>query len=253
MALFSDCRIVLVRTSLSGNIGAVARAMKTMGLTQLYLVNPKDYPNHDAYVRATHASDILDTATICESLVEALQGTVAAYALSSRKRGISATPADIRTAAMEAHNLLARKGPVAFVFGNEATGLTNDEMTLCNRFAYIPATDTYYSLNLGCAVQVVCYEFRLAFLAQTENIEKSDDTKPITMATHEEYQGLYQHLQKAMEQTRFLDNGNHHRIMRRLRRLFDRAELEQKELLILRGILSAFERAIHKSNPPCDE
>ena len=253
MAIFSDCRIVLVRTSHAGNIGAVARAMKTMGLTQLYLVDPKDYPNHDAYVRATHAHDILDNAIICKNLEEALHGTVAAYALSSRKRGVSALPTDIRTATMEAVNLLTTKGPVAFVFGNEATGLVNDEITLCNRFAYIPASDSYYSLNLASAVQVICYEFRMAALAQSEKTENPDDTKPVIMATHEEYQGLYQHLQKAMEQTTFLDNGNHHRIMRRLRKLFDRTQLERKELMILRGILSAFERTIHKAHNPSND
>ena len=240
MDVFSKCRVVLIRTSHPGNIGAVARAVKTMGLGRLYLVSPKQFPSEEATLRASHATDILENAVVCQTLSEALAGTVAAYGLSARLRDLSASPQSVADAARQAVGLAATQGEIAFVFGNETTGITNDEMRLCNRFAYIPTSDDYYSLNLGSAVQVVAYEYRMAAMTQAMMPEKTETL----MATHQEYEGFYAHLEAVLSRTKFLESGNSTRILRRLRRLFDRATLEQKEIMILRGILTSLERAM---------
>ena len=244
MDVFSQCRIVLVRTSHPGNIGAAARAMKTMGLSQLYLVQPRRFPDLTAFSRATHATDILDRAIVCDSLEQALDGTVAAYALSARRRGLSAQPQDIREAASQAVELGTHRGQVAWVFGNEKSGLTNEEMALCNHFAFIPTVEECCSLNLGSAVQVACYEYRQAALMQTGTCPPAAVQDETPLATHQECQGFYQHLEAVLWQTPFLENGNSERIMRRLQRLFDRSMMEEKEVMILRGILTAIQRSI---------
>src|SRR5690606_35279769 len=159
----SRIRIVLSRTSHPGNIGAAARAMKTMGLSRLYLVAPKQLPEEQATAMASGADDMLAAATVVDTLEQALEGATLAVAMTARRRDLSAPIAWVRDAVPEALASAAH-GEIAFVFGNETAGLSNQETDLCQRLAMIPANSEYSSLNLAAAVQVVCYELRLAGL-----------------------------------------------------------------------------------------
>src|SRR5690606_28555206 len=146
-----------------GNIGAAARAMKTMGLARLYLVSPRHLPEEQAIAMASGADDVLAAATVVDTLEEALHGTMLAVAMTARRRDLSAPIAWVRDAVPEALTS-AGQGEIAFVFGNETAGLSNQETDLCQRLAMIPANSDYSSLNLAAAVQVLCYELRLAAL-----------------------------------------------------------------------------------------
>ncbi|HTJ96030.1 MAG TPA: RNA methyltransferase [Rhodocyclaceae bacterium] len=228
-------RIVLSRTSHPGNIGAAARAMKTMGLSRLYLVAPKYLPEEQATAMASGADDVLAAATVCASLEDALAGTVMAVAMTARRRDLSAPIAWIREAAAEAVSMTAQ-GEVALVFGNETAGLTNEETALCQRLAMIPANIEYSSLNLAAAVQVASYELQLAGLEIGAPPPVNDAGLP---ATHDEVEGLIGHLEAASITSGFLDPKAPKRLMLRMRRLFARAQPEKEEVNILRGMLSA--------------
>lgn len=244
--LAASSRIVLVRTSHPGNIGAAARAMKTMGFSQLSLVKPKYFPDPEATARATHAADILDAADVCDTLPDALSEAVIVYGLSARHRDLSAHTISLESAAQEA--LTHRKdGLIAWVFGNETTGLTNDELKWCHRLVHIPTDAECASLNLGSAVQVVTYALRMAALTEVSDLTEETSREPL--ANFREYEGLYEHLERVLWKTEFLESGNDERLMRRLRRLFDRALLEKREAVILRGILTSIERAITLKQP----
>jgi tRNA/rRNA methyltransferase len=236
--LLSRIRIVLCRPSHPGNIGAAARAMKTMGLSRLCLVTPKQFPDPEADTRATGAVDVLAAARVCDSLDEALAGTVFSVALSARPRDLGPEPKQAREAVAD---LLAEaeKGEVALVFGNETVGLSNDELQRCHVAATIPANPEFSSLNLGAAVQVLCYEARL--FAYGGRPEIADRTTPFESpaASHEEVEGLYVHLEKVMTDTGFYNPAQPGRLMPKLRRMFGRTRLEKDEINILRGILSA--------------
>ncbi|MGE5490737.1 MAG: RNA methyltransferase [Actinomycetota bacterium] len=236
--LLSRIRVVLCRPSHPGNIGAAARAMKTMGISRLCLVNPKQFPDPEADTRATGAVDVLAAAQVCGSLDEALAGTVFAVALSARSRDLGPVPKQAREAVAE---LLAEaeRGEVALVFGNETVGLTNDELQRCHVAATIPTNPDFSSLNLGAAVQVLCYEARMGAFSGRPEI--SDRTTPFSSpsASHEEVEGLYSHLEKVMTETGFYNPAQPGRLMPKLRRLFGRARLEKDEINILRGILAA--------------
>lgn len=230
-------RVVLSRTSHPGNIGAAARAMKTMGFSHLVLVNPKSFPDPQAVAMAAGADDLLATARVCASLAEALQGTSSVLALTARRRELATEPIWARDAAAEVA-AVAASGEVALVFGNETSGLSNEELSLCGRWALIPSSPDYSSLNLGAAVQLMCYELRLAMLGTS--------TLPVIrgagmMATHDEVGHLVDHFEKAAIQTGFLDPDRPGRLILRLRRLFARATLEKEEVNILRGLLASFE------------
>ena len=226
-------RVVLCQTSLPANIGACARAMKTMGLSSLYLVNPKAFPHPDAEALASRATDILERARLCATLDEALAGTVFAAASTARTRDISPevlTPREMAARMIEA----ARSGPVALVMGAEKYGLTGEEVSKCSVIASIPANPAYSSLNLGAAVQLFAYEIRLA--AETIKLPPVEVPAP---ATSEQLELLYAHLEQALLEIGFLNTGRDPtRMMQRLRRLFARARLEQEEVNILRGILA---------------
>lgn len=230
-------RIVLSHTSHPGNIGGAARAMKTMGLSRLVLVNPKHFPDPQAVAMAAGATDILDAAQVCTSLEEALAGTTFATAMTARRRGLAVEPLWAREAAGELADL-ARKGDVAVVFGNETAGLSNEEVSLCMRWAKIPSDPEWSSLNLAQAVQVVCYELRMAAVDAGEPPAINDAGLP---ADHQEVEGLMAHLERAAVGSGFLDPAQPKRLMPRMRRLFSRARLEKEEVAILRGMLSAFE------------
>lgn len=238
-------RIVLSHTSHPGNIGAAARAMKTMGLSRLALVNPKSFPDPEAVSRAVGADDILERAMVCSSLDEALSGCIYAVAASARHRSLGPAPMQARESGPVVLER-ALEGDVALVFGNETAGLSNEEVQRCQATVFIPANPEYTSLNLGAAVQLLCYELRLAaFIGRPPVVTK---TVPFAspLATNDDVERFYVHLERVMIATEFLDPAQPKRLIPKLRRLFGRAELERDEINILRGILDAVEKKIGK-------
>ena len=229
-------RIVLMRTSHPGNIGAAARAMKTMGLSRLYLVEPLSFPDPVAQARASGAEDLLEQAVITGSLAAALQGTVFSAALTARRRERSVPVRLAREAAPELLSFTSR-GDVALVFGTEKAGLSNDEVALCSMPVAIPTDPAFSSLNLGAAVQLLCYELRHAALSPASLPENVEDP-----ASFESVEGFYRHLEQAMTDSGFYDPHNPKRLLPRLRRLFGRIRLEREEVNILRGILGALQK-----------
>ncbi len=232
-------RIVLVRTSHPGNIGAAARAMHTMGLTRLTLVAPKHLPDHDdAIALAAHGVHILEAAQTVASLDDALAGAALTIGMSARPREFVGRVVNIRGAAQEAMKH-SEHGDVAFVFGTEMSGLTNDELARCAIAATIPANPTYPSLNLAAAVQVAAYELRVAAAG---DVVWSAPQHP--RATYDEIEGLYEHAQRTLTAMAFLKPAMPKRLLPRLRRLFGRAALEREEVNILRGILARIDELI---------
>ena len=234
--LLSHIRVVLSRTSHPGNIGTAARAMKTMGMVSLYLVNPKKPPDAEAEARASGGLDVLRGARVCASLAEALQGTVYALAVSARRRELAYVSVDARSAA-QLLLAAAQEGEVALVFGTEKSGLTNEEILQCAAVAHIPADPGYSSLNLAAAVQVMAYEARLAALG-AQPLPAAE----LAPARHEDVENFYAHLEQSLLASGFLDPANPRRLLPRLRRLFGRARLEQDEVNILRGMLNSFDK-----------
>ena len=231
----SRVRIVLCRPSHPGNIGAAARAMKTMGLEDLRLVEPEKFPAPEARWMATNAIDVLDRAQVHATLAEAISDCVAAFALSARPREWSTQVLDVRTAAARALDL---GGDVAFVFGNERAGLTNDEMLSCQYLVHIPANPGFSSLNLAQAVQVVAYEL---FMLSTSTSSQMRMEKPATVA---DLEGLYGHLERAAIESEFYDPASQSKLPTRLRRLFSRVPaMEREEVNIIRGLLKALLKA----------
>jgi len=227
-------RIVLVGTTHPGNIGAVARAMKNMGLSDLALVNPRYFPHSDATARASGATDILDAATVVGSLSEALADCVYVAAASARSRSIGWPGMGPRDCA-ERMILESKSGTVAAVFGPEKSGLQNDDLDLCHSVLTIPTDPQFSSLNLAMAVQVLTYELRVASTLDGGPGFESE-APPATGAQMEHF---YSHLEQVLTDLRFLDPDNPRHLMRRLRRLFIRARPDQNEVNILRGILTA--------------
>jgi len=236
-------RIVLSHASHPGNIGAAARAMKTMGLSRLSLVNPKSFPHNEAIARAAGAEDILVEASVWSTLDEALAGCVFAVAVSARHRSLGPEPLPAREAAPEILQL-AEAGDVALVFGNETSGLSNAEVQRCQRTVFIPANPDYSSLNLGSAVQLLCYELRLATFDGCPPVVTKAIPFASPPATNDDIERFYAHLEHVMVSTGFLDPKQPKRLLPKLRRLFGRAELERDEINILRGILDAVEKKI---------
>ena len=240
-------RIVLSHTSHPGNIGAAARAMKTMGLSRLVLVNPKRFPDPEAVSRAVGTDDVLDRAVVCSSLDEALSGCVFALAASARHRSLGPEPMQAREAAPVVLSRAA-EGDVALVFGNETAGLSNAEVQRCQATAFIPANPEYTSLNLGAAVQLLCYELRLAAFAGRPPVITKTIPFASPLATNDDVERFYAHLERVMIATEFLDPNQPKRLMPKLRRLFGRSELERDEINILRGVLDAVEKKIDKAD-----
>jgi tRNA/rRNA methyltransferase len=237
-------RVVLSHTSHPGNIGAAARAMKTMGFSRLVLVSPKILPEAQAVAMACGADDLLANAQICSSLAEALSGTVVAMAMTARRRELATEPLWARAGAAELAGV-ALHDEVALVFGNETAGLSNEELAQCARWALIPANPDYSSLNLAAAVQLMCYELRLALLG---TIPTPAVAGAGMLATHDEVDGLMGHLEASAIASGFLDPEQPGRLMLRLRRLFARAGVEKEEINILRGLLASFERPTRKQH-----
>ena len=234
-SLFKRLRFVLVETSRPGNIGATARAMKTMGFSELILVNPRfaDAVQQDeAIAFASGAQDILASAKIVGSIEEALADCNFVAAVSARLREFSppvVTPRNLAVQLVVDHGLNA-----ALLFGNERFGLPNSAVEKCNALIHIPANPEYASLNLAQAVQVLAYECRVA--ACGDEIAATDIGFQGESASMEQIEGMYSHLEQALVAIDFLDPENPRRLMSRLKRLFSRTSLETEEVNILRGI-----------------
>jgi len=232
-----NIRFVLCETAHPGNIGAAARAMKTMGLGSLCLVAPERYPDPQADWLATGATDVLRRARVCASLDEALAGAAFVVACTARTREIAVPMVSARDAAARVVEV-ARAQPAALVFGKETHGLTAAEVNRCQLLATIPAEPGYSSLNVAAAVQVFAYELRLAALGGAFSAGKTR-----ALATYEEVERFYEHLERAMLENGFLNPAHPKKLMPRMRRLFGRAQLEREEVNILRGIIKALTSA----------
>jgi len=230
--LLANVRIVLCQTSHPGNIGAAARAMKTMGLIQLYLVAPKKFPDKEAVAMACGAIDLLETAHVCATLEEALTGCAVVIGLTARKRQLSHEMLTARQAATQIAEIASTE-QVALVLGTEMSGLSNAELDLCQLLAMIPTGAEFSSLNLAAAVQVMSYEVRMALL---DGAVKSTDAATL-LAANEDVEGFYQHLEETLIKIGFLNAIAPGRLMQRIRRIYARARLEKEEVNILRGIL----------------
>ncbi len=228
-------RIVLLETSHPGNIGASARAMKTMGLSDLVLVRPAQYPAAEASARASGADDVLGAARVVDSLPAALADCSLVLGASARTRSLAWPTLAPRAAARLAWQAAAQ-GQVAVVFGPEQSGLNNEHLARCQQLVQIPANPHYSSLNLAMAVQVICYELRVA--AADPPPEQPLEARRATGAELEHFHG---HLREVLEAAGFLNPDHPRALLLRLRRLFNRAELDQNEVNILEGILSALD------------
>lgn len=238
MEFLESIRIVLVEPSHPGNVGSAARAMKTMGLRDLALVGPERYPHADATALASGAADVLESARVCDSLADAVADRSLILATSARTRRLMWAPSDAREAARRLISAASRDRG-AIVFGRERTGLTNEELEACHGIIHIPANPDYSSLNLAAAVQVMCYELRVAALDTMPAPVSAEQAPP---ASADEMEQFYSHLQRVLLATGFLDPAAPRLLMRRLHRLFQRARPDQNEVNMLRGILSSVER-----------
>lgn len=235
-------RFVLVRTSHPGNIGSAARAIRTMGFDQLVLVAPAQFPHDDATALAAGAADVLEHARVVPDLVSAIADCELVLGCTARRRSVELPVLSPREAAARAE--AAAGARVAVVFGNERTGLENDELMRCHAAVHIPADPTFSSLNLAQAVQVLAYELRLAFTAQAAAAAVTDSSEPTSdpPATVEQLEHFFAHLAQTLDDIDFHKGRSPRTIMKRLRRLFLRASMDQRELRILRGIFDDAQR-----------
>jgi TrmH family RNA methyltransferase len=233
-------RIVLVEPSHPGNIGAVARAMKNMGLSDLVLIRPKAYPHPDASARASGAGDLLDRARVVDSVTDAVADVGFVAATTSRPRDQNFRALDLHDAAARIFEM-SQRGPAAVLFGAERTGLTNEELALAHLLIRIPANPDYPSLNLAMAVQLTTYELFRAAGSPASSRPLSEPVVPL--APGADMERFYTHLQQVMDEVDFKDRtvgGTH--LMTRIRRLFQRCEMDQNEVNILRGILTSVQQ-----------
>lgn len=232
--------IVLARPSHPGNIGAAARAMKTMGFTDLRLVAPRRFPHPEAEALASGALDVLERAQVHATLGQALADVSLAVGFSARSRELSHAPIALREAAPRIDEG-SRAGGAALVFGNETFGLTNEELGRCQMLCSIPANPAYSSLNLAAAVQVACYELSLA--AEMPGSAKRREREAATL---EDVEALFAHWEATMVESGFHDPREPKRLMERMRRLFARTRLEREEVRFLRGMLAAYEEKMKR-------
>lgn len=237
MQALSHVRMVLIGTTHPGNIGAAARAMKNMGLADLALVAPKTFPSEQAVARAAGALDLLENARVCHTLDEAIADRELVIGASARLRSIAWPQIDPRGCA---ERVTGSTIPTAILFGREHSGLSNEELERCHYLLHIPCNPDFSSLNVAAALQVVSYEL---FLASQLGTGLETDTQRSSQATGEQMESFFGHLEAVLRDIRFLHPTKHERsILRRLRRLFNRAQLEEEEVHLLRGILSAVQR-----------
>jgi tRNA/rRNA methyltransferase len=249
-AAFSSTRFVLVEPSHPGNVGAAARALKTMGFTRLVVVAPKIpfvIREPEAIAMASGADDVLASAQVVETLADALIGVHWSIALTARMREYG-PPQWAPRAAAERARAIVGEGEIALVFGNERVGLSNADVERCSALAHIPANPAYSSLNLAQAVQVLAYELRTAFIDQPARPNDAPASFLSTAsASSDEIEGMYAHLEQALVAIDFLDPANPKKLMSRLRRLYSRSGLEHEEVNILRGIAKHILARVKKS------
>lgn len=236
---FSNIHIVMVGTTHPGNIGGVARAMKNMGLSRLSLAAPEaPFPHAKARARASGAVNVLENTQVFSTLEEAIAGCSLVIGASARMRTLPWPVVDPRECASRVVNI-DKASEVAIVLGRENSGLTNEELELCQLLVTIPTNPDFSSLNIAAAAQVLCYEIRLA--AALDNVPADEPDSPL--ATSVEQEGMFKHFEEALTDIEFLKPDNPGQLMRRLRRLFTRTGLERLEVNILRGIMSAAQKA----------
>ncbi|HEY5973042.1 MAG TPA: RNA methyltransferase [Pseudoxanthomonas sp.] len=237
----ASIRIVLVGTQHPGNIGAAARALKTMGLSRLVLVAPEQYPAEEAFRRAAGADDLLASAEVVATLAEAVADCRFVLGCTARSRRVALDELSPRDAAVRVARLAGIE-QVALVFGRERTGLSNEELQLCHAAVHIPANPEYSSLNLAAAVQVLAYELRVALLARGELPAPAEERHDETAATHAQLEGFFAQLGETLNDIDFHKGRAPESAMRKLRRLFLRANLNEQEVRLLRGILADAQR-----------
>ena len=231
---FNKVRIVMVNTTEPGNIGAAARAMKNMMLSQLYLVSPSNYPSAVATARASGADDVLSNAIVCSSLEDALIGVNLVIGASARQRNIKWRQLDVIETCSEIQSTIASNNQeVAVVFGTENSGLINEELDLCSILMTIPGNPKYFSLNVASAIQVFAYQNFVS------SIDGKFDNSPKDLANFDDLNSFYKHLEQVLEHIDYFDSKKPKSLlMRRLRRLFGKSVPEKEEIAILRGILN---------------
>ena len=248
-AHLSHVRIVMVNTTLPANIGSALRAMKTMGLCKLVLVSPKTYPHPDIDALAAGATDLIDQIEIVETLEDAIKDCHIVFGTSARSRTIPWPLLDARPAAQKSMKaVLQEQQEIAVIFGREDRGLTNEELALANFHVTIPVNTEYGVLNVAQAIQIICYEMRMAATELMEHEVDDKATMKVTeddamewdepLVTHEQMEQFYPHIQKMLEEIEFLDPKNPRLLPLRLRRLFGRIQLDRMEYHLLRGIFS---------------
>jgi len=252
VSVLDSIRIVLVQTYHPGNIGAIARAMKTMGLKELYLVDPREYPAEEASNRAAGALDVLDGAAVVQTLPDALADCTQVFATSARKRNYTRP----QVTAEEASNWISENPneKIAIVFGRERMGLSNEQLGLCQQLLYIPGNPEYDVLNIGSAVQIVSYELFKQFGQHRDEVEDTALAANSSTEREEEYasqsdfpeqqdmERFYQHLESTLSDTGFLVKNHPGEAMQRLQQMFARAQPNAKELRMLRGILGSVDK-----------
>jgi TrmH family RNA methyltransferase len=237
--LFNNIRIILVQTTEAGNIGSVARAMKNMCLSDLYLVNPKDFPSSVATARASSADDILANATVVDTLADALGGVHLIIGASARQREREVPQLDVVQSCQKSKEVLENKGKVAIMFGTERSGLTNAELDFAHILMTIPGNPDYFSLNLAQAVQVFAYQNFITLNDNVDILSQMNTTNTTqNLASFNEINGLHNHLFQVLEHIDYFDEKRPLELtQRRLKRIFSKAELASDEVAMLRGIL----------------
>ncbi|MEH6825030.1 MAG: tRNA (cytosine(32)/uridine(32)-2'-O)-methyltransferase TrmJ [Motiliproteus sp.] len=248
--MLANIRIVLINTFHPGNIGAAARAMKNMGLSELYLVDPRSYPDPEAESRASGATDLLESAKVVDTLTQAIADCPLVIGASARSRSFPWPMLDAEQCAGKAVTEACR-GPVAIVFGRERMGLTNDELMQCHFHVAIPSNPEHPVLNVSAAIQVICYEIWKNHLAATSTSTSTTSKPALTeddtqYPSHQEMAFFYQHLEQTLRDIGFMVSNHEGRSLTKLRRLFNRARPEALELNMLRGILKAVQRSAGK-------
>jgi tRNA (cytidine32/uridine32-2'-O)-methyltransferase len=246
-------RIVLVGTQHPGNIGSAARAMKTMGLRRLSLVAPERFPHNDADTMAAGAGDVLEAAEMYDTLAQAVADCRLVLGCTARSRRVQLDELSPRAAAQRAFERARDGAEVALVFGRERTGLENEELQLCHLAVHIPSDPGYASLNLAAAVQVLSYEWRLASLAAAGAAQDRVPGRTDPPAGHAQLESFFAQLADTLDAIDFHKGRAPESAMRKLRRLFLRSDLDERELRLLRGILADAQRMarlVHERAPP---
>jgi len=242
---YSDSiKVVLVGTTHPGNIGAAARAIKTMGLKHLDLVSPKEFPSDEAIYRSKAAKDILEKASTYETLLESVKEYEVVIGTSARNRKVPWPVLNPKDASKEINLAVKNNSKVAIVFGREDRGLTNEELGLCNLHVHIPTTEEYSSLNLAQAVQIMTYEIRMSFI-EIENLENNQEWD-VELASAEQTERLIEHMDELMKELEFYDTENPRKLLMRVRRFFKRSGIDVMETNIFRGLFSTIQKKLNK-------